>query len=531
MRLFGLFLCCCLVSLRAFAQTNAPEVRKLSLEDCIETALKHNLDIQVKRYNPEIAAYNLGGLYGTYEPSFYIDARHNYNQTPGGIDQQGRNFQGSRTESDDFSSGFSGVLPWGTVYNLGIALNDVTTARPAAFGSPATVITNTFFDMISSNTVSFLSTNAASGSAASSTELFGGNAGILTLTQPLLKNFWTDNTRLQIFIDKKNLKISELDVRAQVMSTVTAVEEAYYNLIYDQENIKVQQKAVELNDRQLVENRKRVEVGAMAPLDEKQAQSQVASSQADLLAAMGTEETQQRVLKTLLSDNYNSWKTVVIEPTFALVAVPEKFDLQESWRRGLAERPDLLQQKLSLEKQGYVLKYQRNQLFPQLDLIGSAGYNASSPSVGGYFNQLGNRDNPFYMVGGQFSVPLTQTSARNSYKAAKAAREQILLSLKQLEQSVMIQIENAIAVANTSYQRVLATREARIYAEAALDAERKKLESGKSTSFIVLQLTRDLTTARSAEIRALADYNIAVAEIALNEGSTLERRHVSVQWK
>jgi outer membrane protein len=126
---------------------------------------------------------------------------------------------------------------------------------------------------------------------------------------------------------------------------------------------------------------------------------------------------------------------------------------------------------------------------------------------------------------------LTQTSARNNYKSAKATREQISLTLKQLEQNVMIQIENAIAVANTAFQRVSATREARVYAEAALAAEQKKLESGKSTSFVVLQLTRDLTTARSAEIRALADYNIAVAQIALNEGSTLERRHVNIQWR
>ena len=91
--------------------------------------------------------------------------------------------------------------------------------------------------------------------------------------------------------------------------------------------------------------------------------------------------------------------------------------------------------------------------------------------------------------------------------------------------------ENAIATARTSFQRVDATREARVYAEAALGAEQKKLESGKSTSFEVLRLQRDLTSARSAEIRALADYNIALAQIALNEGTTLDRRHVTLEIK
>lgn len=126
-------------------------------------------------------------------------------------------------------------------------------------------------------------------------------------------------------------------------------------------------------------------------------------------------------------------------------------------------------------------------------------------------------------------MPLTQTSARNTLRTAKATKEQIGLQLKQLEQQVLILIENAIASATTSFQRVGATREARIYAEAALEAEQKKLQSGKSTSFEVLRLQRDLTTARSAEIRAVADYNIALAQVALNEGTTLERRNVSLQ--
>src|SRR5439155_2748694 len=129
------------------------------------------------------------------------------------------------------------------------------------------------------------------------------------------------------------------------MTTVTAVEEAYYNLLFAQENVKVQQKALELADRLLAENKKRVEVGALAPLDEKQAESQAAASRADLLAALGTEDTQQRVLKNLLSDNYELWKDVSIHSAGAMPApVAQKFDLQESWRRGLSQRPDLLQQ-------------------------------------------------------------------------------------------------------------------------------------------------------------------------------------------
>jgi outer membrane protein TolC len=210
--------------------------------------------------------------------------------------------------------------------------------------------------------------------------------------------------------------------------------------------------------------------------------------------------------------------------------MPESFNLQDSWNRGISLRPDLLQQRLALEKQGYMVKFQKNQLFPELDLVGTAGYYASSTmSFENALDQIAGRDNPYWTIGGQLTVPLGRVNARGTYKAAKATRDQIVLQLKQLEQNILIQIENAIAVAKTAFQRAGATREARIYAEAALEAEQKKLENGKSTSFQVLQLQRDLTTARSTEIRALADYNIALANVALNEGTTLERRHVKLE--
>ncbi|PYJ59941.1 MAG: hypothetical protein DME24_11245, partial [Verrucomicrobia bacterium] len=213
-------------------------------------------------------------------------------------------------------------------------------------------------------------------------------------------------------------------------------------------------------------------------------------------------------------------------------AVPQSFNKQESWERGLSLRPDLLQAKLSLEKQGYVVRFQKNQLFPQLDLFGTYGFNAgNTPEYSGALGQFQRGTSPFYSAGAQVTLPLRNAGARNNYKAAKATKAQITLQLKQLEQTVLVQIENAIAIAVTSFERIKATREASRYAQDALEAEQKKLENGKSTNFEVLQLQKNLTAARSAEIRALADYNIALAELALNEGTTLERRHVTLEVK
>ena len=123
----------------ALAQTNTWKPRSMSLEDCIEIALHHNLDVQIKRYNPEIASYNLGALYGAYDPNFTLSAEHDYRKSPGGIDQQGRGFGGNETESDNFSGGFQGLLPWGLSYNLGISLSDQTVLRPGSVNPSAVV--------------------------------------------------------------------------------------------------------------------------------------------------------------------------------------------------------------------------------------------------------------------------------------------------------------------------------------------------------------------------------------------------------
>jgi outer membrane protein TolC len=530
MRLFGILLVLAGTTLGVSGQTNTLEIRKLTLEDCIQVALEHNLDVKIKRFNPEISRFTLRAAYGAYDPSLFVSGGHDYSVSPGGITSQGLAYPGTEMNINTFNSTLSGMLPWGTTYSIGAQASDTYGTEPGTALGPATVVTNSFVNINTRQTISFLSTNYSTVPTRSPFESVGGSVGLASFDQPLLKNFWIDNTRLQIFLDKRNLKITELDLRAQVMNTITAVEQAYYNLIFSQENIVVQQKARELAEQLLAEDRERVEVGTLAPLDEKQAESQAAASRADVLAALGAEGTQQRVLKSLLSDEYSNWKNVSVQPVEQLVAVPQRFDLQESWSRGTSLRPDLQQQKLALEKQGYIVKFQKNQMFPELDLVGSAGYNASSTvSFDQAMTQLGARDNPYWTIGGQVTFPLGNINARNTYKAAKLTKEQIALQLKQLQQNILIQIEDAIAVAKTALQRAGATREARIYAEAALDAEQKKLENGKSTSFQVLSLQRDLTTARSTEIRALADYNIALANVAVNEGTTLERRHVKLE--
>jgi outer membrane protein TolC len=250
-----------------------------------------------------------------------------------------------------------------------------------------------------------------------------------------------------------------------------------------------------------------------------------------LISALSTLGTDQRALKYLLTDEYSKWFELDIQPVETLTAPEQTFDLQESWRKGLTGRPDVLQARLNVEQEGIQLKYYRNQLFPELDLVGTYGFNGASREFSGTFSQFHEGNAPYYSYGAQMTVPLSSQGPRNQYKSSKATLQQVTLLLKQLEQNVMVLIDNAIGVAEADYQSVQAARQARIYAEAALDAEQKKYAVGKSTTFTVLQLQNKLTAARSQEIRDLANYNQALATLAQQEGSTLARDRIDLQVK
>ncbi len=518
------------------ADTNAPQrERWVSLDDCIRIALRHNFSIQVARFNPQIARYNLSGSYGVYDPTFSGGYSHDYDLSPGGVDAQGRPFAGTGSESDNFQSGISGLLPWGLNYNLGLSASDQTFIRPGVgLGTNITGFsTNTFFDTTGTNRVTLLSPVFNSFPIRTQSEVSSAQAAALTLSQPLLKNFWIDQDRYTIFVNKKEVQKSDADFRDALMTAITQVETAYFRLIQGNENVSVQAKALELAEQTLSENKKRVEVGAMAPLDEQQAEAQAAASRAALLKAQSDAGTLQRVLKNLLSDNYtNEWYSISVKPLDKLEAIPQEFNLQESWRKGLAlgGNPVRLQQlRLTLEENKANIRLQRNQVFPELDVTGSYGYNGTGREFSDAFEQIQNRTAPFWSVGAQITVPLSQTAARNSLKAAKAVYDQQQLTLKQQEQNTLITIENDIATARSDYESVKATHDARLYAESALDAEEKKYQNGKSTLFDILGLQEKLTSARSDEVTALANYNVDLATLAFDEGSTFERHKLDVK--
>jgi outer membrane protein TolC len=501
-----------------------PTIRPISLAECVKLALERNLSIQVGeqirignttdierrtggRLGLEVARLDLSEAYGYYDPQVSGSAGQHYRKRTGGFDPVFGPLSGGDNWNEDFSLGITGILPTGTRYNIGGSVN-----RLSGTTLDRDELSPTFQEFINLPWQ------------------YRSEAGI-TITQPLLRDFWIDQGRLNIQLFKNRVKISEHLLHLQLMDIVQRVALAYFDLVAARDQIKVQTKALELAQQLVSENRKKVAVGNMAPLDERQAESQEATSKADLTRVTYNLQASENVLKSLITGDFGEIQATTLEPTDKLVAVFQAFSLPESWRLGLEMRPDYLSAKQEVEERNIILHYLKNQLFPALDLEGTYLRNGLGASTGESLDSIS--DNRFPTYGGALVLrfPLTFRSEREAYKRGKVQKQADLIRLKRVENEVLREIDDAVKLVRSAYAATESTREARRFAEEALEAEQKKLEVGKSTSFQILQFQRDLTTAAAQEILALAEYNKALHLTYYREGTTLQRSKIAIDMR
>jgi outer membrane protein TolC len=465
----------------------------VSSDELIRIALTNNLSILISQNQVQIDQFGLNGLYGAYQPNLTANANHSYATSPGGYFEEGGliiPFAPSKEQVNSYTPGLNGLAPWGLSYTFTGPLSEQNeTGQQDQYQSSPNV----------------------------------------QLSQPILKNFWIDSTRNNIYQAKMTMKGDQLALRLQIMTVVNNIKTAYYTLISDRELVTVQEMAVKLAEETWHEDEQKVQAGALAPLDEKQAESQAASARSDLLTAQATLTAQENTVKSLLGMRRGDWTGVRPVPAEKLVAVPENPEVRECWRTALEQRPDMLQAKVKAEAQHMLLKLDFNQLLPEIDLQGQYGRNATESTFGGNLETIRQGTFPYYSYGVQMTIPLGNSTARNKYKSDKVGLEQLLLQIKQVELAIIPAIDNDVTKIRTDFLKVDSTRKARMYAEDALEAEQTKLQHGKSTSFFVLQDQQTLTARRSDEIQALANYNIDLDQLAFDEGTILERNHIDLR--
>lgn len=486
--------------------TNGMPYIPLSLAEAIRMALENNLALKVARYNPIISEYNRRALWGYYDPVFTSGYRHISNdREAGGINlNTGNATPGTSTDNDQFDAGVNGFLPTGMSYGLthNVLQNKVIT--PTGETDPVTGLPL------------FRKDNTWSSAAA------------FTATQPLLRDLWIDTPRLQIQLAKRDQTIEQLRWERTIMDIANRVEQAYYDLSAAREAVRAGEADLALKQQFFDEQRRRVEVGTIAPLDEKLAQAEVAKSKSTLVGLQGRAADAEVLLKGLIHDDFIGQLKVSLQLSDRLVALPTVVDLYDTMRQAEARRPDLQQQRLVLEQWNLRLKYDFNQLFPRLDVFGTLGYNGLDTGFGGAVQDIRDRNFEQSVVGVSINVPLTMMRERNRYKSDKQAKEQAIWEYKRQTEAVYEEIEVQARLLNTYWTQIPLRREVVIAQQQALEAEKKKFDAGKSTSFQVLQIASDLTSAQVAEIAAILIYNQALSEMEFRKGTTLERWHIDV---
>jgi len=465
------------------------QVKSLTLRECVQRALENNLEIKSERIIPTIGSWGVVGAQGVYDPT--VGGAINYQDSVTPQDPRQTTLKEQQLQS---SLSLAGKLPTGASYDLSAADT-----------------------RLSGNTI----TNF----------LFTGSAGV-SLSQPLLKNFGLGVNAATIRIARASRSIAIQNFVQLVMSKMSEVSTAYYELVYAIENHKAALETRELARQLLEENRQREKIGTMSRLDVIQAESGVASSEQGVILTARTIKDNENTLKRLICQQVMEFHGLSLVPVDYPIVRMIATDVARSTRTALQMRADYLSAKQALEKQNILVQFNRNQLWPEIDLQGSYGLNGRSRD--GFDNLVDNTaggDHPVWTVGMAVTMPIGDRQARASYHTARLQAEQQLLSLKELEQDIIVQVDDAVGHVETNLKSVEAASAARRLAQESLDAEKEKLLAGTSTTFLVLQAQSQLAAARSAEIRARADYSESLVALDLAEGTILQKNNVVLEDK
>jgi len=555
----------------------------LSMQDAIALALENNLDIELQRYGPRIAKADLlranagGGISGV---STSVSSGASSATSASGV------LAGSTTTtsaSTGSSSAVSGVTSGNgpatpsldpvlsTGYNWNHGTRPLTSSFTTGTNSLITNTSATTFGIqkgfLTGTNVGFEwdTSRVAQNSFRNDFNPSLSGSFSLTVTQHLLQGFGLALNSRNIKIAKNNLKVSDLTFQQQVITTVASVMNLYWDLVSYNEDRKVRLQALALAEKLYNDNRKQVEIGTMAPIEIVKAEAEVAQRQQELTVSETQLLQQETILKNVLS------RTGVASPSLASariiptdrIELPERDVLppvEELVAKAVENRPDIAQTNIQIQNAKITLRGVKNALRPSLDVSGmvrnnglvgevnqlpqpaipgvSAGITPEQRAltvdhffvggVGGLMNQLFSRNFPDYGVSFQLNIPLRNRSAQADVTRSQLTLRQNEIRQQQQLNQLRVEVQNALITLQQARARYNAALKARILQEQNLDAEQKKYALGASTIYFVIQAQRDLATARSTEVAALAGYGKARVEMDRSTGQTLTANNIVV---
>ena len=363
-----------------------------------------------------------------------------------------------------------------------------------------------------------------------------------SLLQPLLRDFGLGLTTIFVRIDENREEISMFGYQARLAQLIQRITEAYWAVVFAKENLRVQQKGVELTESLLKNAQARVRAGVLPPVAVTEAQAEKARREAQVIVAendLGIARTSLR-----LTLNLNPKATFLprkIEPAESPSILPFTIDRARSLESALTHRPEILSADLAVQNQALQVRYAENQILPRLDLKAGSGLTGlagdlkpdqTNPFSGGYrtsLDRLGSGNYYNYSVGVVLQFPLGNAQARSNFSRARIELDQARARHHDLISQVALEVERALGDVEANFKRIQSTRQAREFAEENLRGQEKRFEVGLVTQKDVIDFQSRFLDAQGAELRAITDYNDSLSRLRLAEGALLGHYNIKVE--
>src|SRR2546427_7525480 len=438
----------------------AAELREaISLTDAVLRALQHNLDITISRQTKESRLTDIIFEQAKFDPLFSFNGQYNRAVSP-----LNRPVFGLTGQALD-------VIQTLDQNQYSITL-DVT----------QNLLTGANYDLNFAPSRTFVAGNP--------TFLFnpGYQSGLaFTLTQPFLRNFGVDVNRTFIRIAQNNAKFEEQVFLDRVLTVIATVEQAFWELVFANENLTVAQAALKAAEELLASNRAKAKAGVMAIVEVLQAEAAVASRvEQTLIAEKAIRDQEDQVRRLLNPSEQELRQDVRLGPLDKPVQSLEPISVEEAIDIAIERRPEVLQASKNIETSEINIKFAKNQLLPNLSFQGTAGGGGPGKDAGGMVPR--NFWGGFYKYWGGV-VPgesLGQQSAWSQYNKRQLEARNAQASLQRLRQLVIVSVKEAVRRVQTDFKRIETTRSARITSEKQLQAEQERLNVGLSATRFVL---------------------------------------------
>jgi outer membrane protein len=474
----------------------------LDLQEAMRWVLEKNFALRVQAQDVGIARDSIDRARGEFDPKIFLSGNYEDNiRKLNAIDYSSFGLSSGDPTQTFFTeknlrtaAGLSGKLPTGTQYELSVTMNrlDNDVNRAGRFFSPE----------------------------------FESYAG-LTLTQPLLKDFWLKANLADLKVAKLEVRISERTREVEVVNKLIELANAYYDMVFGLENLKVKQEAVTIAQKLREENAERVRLGKMTDIDLTQADVKISEAREE--AILGEDFLRERRVKLLklLVNEFPAGPIPDFKVTAQLDVAPLSTTASDLVSAALAQRPDYLLAEDQVGKGQFNADRARNQRLPQVDLRFSYGHGGLDNDFSGSFNQV-TADNQRRVSGGVIaSLPIGNHKAAADLRTARRKVQQAELTVAELKTTISIEVSNAVQRLDTLRLRLDTARQSREFAQQGLEVEQARLSAGKTTSFSVLDFQRKVSDARTREIAARVDLKKAEAELWGATGLFLQKHGFS----